>query len=648
MAEGYSIDGIDPDSIPSTIHFLRQAQLDPRSTNYAVTGGVISQLYRSLWTAIFTNITPAHLLPREVAPTMMHAMVFLERCNWNLCVAQKRASLEINEQRRERLGGVTSASFSNSSLNSNANPSSSPLNASPLIAPGGAKGKFVPPRSATPPPGLSSEEVIGGEYGEDRKGMPCGHVFKKGEAIYRCRDCALDDTCVLCAPCFNASNHEGHDIVFSVSNSSGGCCDCGDEEAWTKRICCLYHDAGDAHSSKHHEAAGPSQENDDASRDTMMDEDFSMQNTRDSETYNFKGKAPERRSGTTSDYIDQIESLLTNVPQEAKTGFLQLVSSMIAFILDTMEHAPDEMKLPEGPDAIEVIKRQDSLEPPEPEDEDLDYMPGPGAYSFDSNHNKLYTVVLWNDEKHSFRDVIDIICEVTNKTETEAKGIAERVDRHGREIIETSSDLRRMYLLAHKLGQIDLAVTIRPAYDVYAEEIAGHVLELLLDLSNASFGTLPASSKLSPSTHPLDNLVPSAVAMRALLGRAFLNDWEYRSPIKQGHMSIDFFDSRELLQLDGMLLMDYKMWKGARANARSLYMALIGPREVKRALAYRFACMFSKLVEIFIVQDREPEHSIRFIAVQLFSVPSIASELVINLDLLYKMLQILQAIFTGN
>ena len=108
-------------------------------------------------------------------------------------------------------------------------------------------------------------------------------------------------------------------------------------------------------------------------------------------------------------------------------------------------------------------------------------------------------------------------------------------------------------------------------------------------------------------------------------------------------MSTEFFDNHELLQLDGMLLMDYKMWKGARANARSLYMALIGPREVKRAVAYRFACMFSKLVEIFIVQDREPEHSIRFIAVQLFSVPSIASELVNNLDLLYKMLQILQA-----
>ncbi|PWN37144.1 uncharacterized protein FA14DRAFT_159326 [Meira miltonrushii] len=650
---GYGIDDVlgsvgmdDQNSLPSTIHFLRQAQLDPRSTNYAVTGGVISQLYRSLWTAIFTNITPAHLLPREVAPTMMHAMVFLERCNWNLCAAQKRASLEINEQRRERLGGVTSASFSNSSLSSNTNNSSSPLNASPLITPGGAKGKFVPPRSATPPPGLSSEEVMGAEYGEDRKGMPCGHVFKKGEAIYRCRDCALDDTCVLCAPCFNASNHEGHDIVFSVSNSSGGCCDCGDEEAWTKRICCRYHDAGEAHSSKYYEA-GPSQENE-ASHDTMMDEDFSMQNKRDPDSYDIKGKGPERRSGTTSDYIDQIESLLTNVPQDAKTGFLRQVSSMIAFILDTMEHAPAEMKLPEGPDAIEIIKRQKTLEPPEPEDEDLDYMPGPGAYSFDSNQNKLYTVVLWNDEKHSFRDVIDIICEVTNKTETEAKGIAERVDRHGREIIETSSDLRRMYLLAHKLGQIDLAVTIRPAYDVYAEEIAGHVLELLLDLSNASFGTLSPSSKSPPSTHPLDNLVPSAVAMRALLGRAFLNDWEHRLPVTQGDMTTDFFDNSELLQLDGMLLMDYKMWKGARANARSLYMALIGPREVKRALAYRFACMFSKLVEIFIVKDREPEHSIRFIAVQLFSVPSIASELVINLDLLHKMLQILQAIFTGQ
>ena len=54
-----------------------------------------------------------------------------------------------------------------------------------------------------------------------RPGTVCGHVFKKGEVVYRCRTCGMDDTCVLCAPCFNGSNHDGHQIFFSVSSGNG-------------------------------------------------------------------------------------------------------------------------------------------------------------------------------------------------------------------------------------------------------------------------------------------------------------------------------------------------------------------------------------------------------------------------------------------
>lgn len=54
------------------------------------------------------------------------------------------------------------------------------------------------------------------------------------------------------------------------------------------------------------------------------------------------------------------------------------------------------------------------------------------------------------------------------------------------------------------------------------------------------------------------------------------------------------------------------------------------------------------MVETFILQDREPEHSICFMTVQLFSVPSVAAELVVRDSFLEKLLQILQAIFTGQ
>ena len=101
------------------------------------------------------------------------------------------------------------------------------------------------------------------EYQKSQRGKACGHVFKKGEGVYRCRcvpslqphstfaplahenlpcrNCALDDTCVFCSGCFYASDHEGHDTSFAVAAGSGGCCDCGDPEAWKVPVHCQYH-----------------------------------------------------------------------------------------------------------------------------------------------------------------------------------------------------------------------------------------------------------------------------------------------------------------------------------------------------------------------------------------------------------------------
>uniref|UniRef100_A0A667XTB6 E3 ubiquitin-protein ligase n=1 Tax=Myripristis murdjan TaxID=586833 RepID=A0A667XTB6_9TELE len=72
----------------------------------------------------------------------------------------------------------------------------------------------------------------------------CGRVFKEGETVYSCRDCAIDPTCVLCMDCFQDSVHKGHRYKMHAS-SGGGFCDCGDVEAWKIGPCCSKHDPGD-------------------------------------------------------------------------------------------------------------------------------------------------------------------------------------------------------------------------------------------------------------------------------------------------------------------------------------------------------------------------------------------------------------------
>ena len=69
---------------------------------------------------------------------------------------------------------------------------------------------------------------------------PCGYVFKRGDIAWNCRTCQTDPTCVICDTCFRNSNHDGHEVYFHRT-TPGGCCDCGDPEAWKSTGCCPLH-----------------------------------------------------------------------------------------------------------------------------------------------------------------------------------------------------------------------------------------------------------------------------------------------------------------------------------------------------------------------------------------------------------------------
>ena len=68
----------------------------------------------------------------------------------------------------------------------------------------------------------------------------CQYPFKRNDIVWVCRTCQSDETCVLCHECFSNSNHEGHDVAFYHAQA-GGCCDCGDEDAWDPNGFCNRH-----------------------------------------------------------------------------------------------------------------------------------------------------------------------------------------------------------------------------------------------------------------------------------------------------------------------------------------------------------------------------------------------------------------------
>lgn len=50
----------------------------------------------------------------------------------------------------------------------------------------------------------------------------------------------MDHTCVLCVRCFKQSDHRNHKYKMATSGG-GGCCDCGDNEAWKTNPFCDEH-----------------------------------------------------------------------------------------------------------------------------------------------------------------------------------------------------------------------------------------------------------------------------------------------------------------------------------------------------------------------------------------------------------------------
>lgn len=88
-------------------------------------------------------------------------------------------------------------------------------------------------------PSSSSFRLLSTKYSHIPKRV-CQYPFQKNDIVWVCKTCQADETCVLCHECYSHSNHDGHDVAFYHAQA-GGCCDCGDEDAWDPKGFCHLH-----------------------------------------------------------------------------------------------------------------------------------------------------------------------------------------------------------------------------------------------------------------------------------------------------------------------------------------------------------------------------------------------------------------------
>ncbi|KAI8980835.1 hypothetical protein BDB01DRAFT_187703 [Pilobolus umbonatus] len=321
-----------------------------------------------------------------------------------------------------------------------------------------------------------------------QKGRQCGHVFRKGEPVYRCRDCGLDDTCVFCSKCFHATNHDGHDILFSVSPGSGGCCDCGDAEAWKVPLRCTIH-----------------------TTDNM--------------------NASSSSSGTA----------MVAMEPELLAAIRDTISTVLNFLLDTFSLAPDEVTLNSSIEQLVKENRQqvrtlselgvpsqlsskvsndqsmDNDDPVE-EDVDMDKDTVDDKLSGYKKDGELYACIAWNDEAHAFSHVLESIMTATGWEWERAKQIVDVIHVHGREIIYLSSDIKELRKIAAPLSAINLGVTIRPAKETFREQVCGVLVDWLNEL-------------VSGRKRFFENVAGGDDIIRSILCEELCADWELRLPL---------------------------------------------------------------------------------------------------------------------
>ncbi|KAG6371695.1 hypothetical protein JVT61DRAFT_9073 [Boletus reticuloceps] len=151
------------------------------------------------------------------------------------------------------------------------------------------------------------------------------------------------------------------------------------------------------------------------------------------------------------------------------------------FLLHTLDCSPDEPSVPSN-------------------EADLRLQP-----TADPMQKDQYSVIIWNGDKHSFDEVIQLICDATNRDRKEAAAMAHTIDEHGFHWSRDNRHVPRLLEIAQVISKIEIGVTIQRAYDTFREQVVAVIIERPLNLTRSTLGTdtliirkVLASELLSP------------------------------------------------------------------------------------------------------------------------------------------------------
>lgn len=578
--------------------------------------------------------------------------------------------------------------------------------------------------------------VEGAEYTEVARGKACGHIFKSGEATYRCKNCTLDETCVLCSRCFESSDHAGHMVYVSISQGNRGCCDCGDAEAWKIPVNCAIHTA------KASSAAGkrrqPSNLPDDLMEsikmtigraiDYMCDviscspEQLRLTKTEDTI------RQDERLSHLASKWYEEVDDphpefalVLWNdekhTVEEVQDQVARACKRKVEFGLkkanetndmgrSVVEYSQDVRHLLKIAKIIEAIKITVTIRSSRDTFREqmcgtvIEWLVDISGCSMGEEHDILRHTICqemlkqWRtgsgaanssvgrsglddheiDESAELSDYV--LAQATRRhalaghLRTIEAGSDSDLDTHDHDNNDDGDDEADSQINDDEMD-IDMeSVGAGPDRDL---EMRTGELEDETEVSEATYAGYPPPPPPPPAPPQYvrtftdsDNGEPqinSSIVSRTNI-EVPRTPWQAKKKIAirpplywleqpEGYASRDpvplHEDLRQRVRLDWMILFDLRLWKKARIDLRDLYIStVVTVPQFKRILGLRFAGLYTVLAQLYLIADREPDHSIINLSLQMLTTPSITEEIVERGNFLTNLIAILYTFLTAR
>uniref|UniRef100_A0A8C0KC20 E3 ubiquitin-protein ligase n=1 Tax=Canis lupus dingo TaxID=286419 RepID=A0A8C0KC20_CANLU len=210
-----------------------------------------------------------------------------------------------------------------------------------------------------------------------------------------------------------------------------------------------------------------------------------------------------------------------------------------------------------------------------------------------------YYCMLFNDEVHTYEQVIYTLQKAVNCTQKEAIGFATTVDRDGRRSVRYGD-----FQYCEQAKSVIVRNTSRQTKPLKVQVMHSSIV------AHQNFGLKLLSW--------LGNVIGYSDGLRRILCQVGLQEGP---------------DGENSSLVDRLMLNDSKLWKGARSVYHQLFMSsLLMDLKYKKLFAIRFAKL--ALLSDYVTDDHDREFSIADLSVQIFTVPSLARMLITEENLM--------------